>query len=87
MIRTIVATIANFFFPGVGYLVNGRRKLLGVVFLLGAIGLTWVELSLKTAAPDLYWPMFATVFIMNTAFAIDAFREGRTLAAERAAAA
>ncbi len=83
MARTIIATIANFFFPGLGYLINWRRRLLGCFFLLGAIGLTVVETSLKTAAPELYWPMFAAVFVMNTAFAIDAFREGRTLAKER----
>jgi len=34
---------------------------------------TYVELSVQTAAPALYWPMFASVFLFNTAFAIDTF--------------
>ena len=80
MTKPVVAAALNFFFPGSGYLLNGQRKVLGLFFLAGAIGLTWVELSVKTAAPELYWPMFGAVFVMNIAFAVDAFNEGRRIA-------
>lgn len=70
-----LGTIANFFFPGLGYL------------LVGMIGLTYVELSLQTVAPALYWPMFASVFLFNTAFAIDTFFELAPGSAARAALA
>jgi len=44
--------------------------------LLGVIGLTCVELSLQPLNESLYWTMFGSVFLMNTAFAIDAWRDG-----------
>ena len=83
MLRVWIATVLNFFLPGAGYLVNGRRWALGLVFLLGVIGLTFVEQSIKPLDITLYWTMFASVLVMNTAFAIDAFREGKALLAER----
>lgn len=73
-----LATISNFFFPGLGYLLVGpepRRRAVGGAWLVAMVGLTYVELSLQTAAPALYWPMFASVFLFNTAFAIDTFLE------------
>lgn len=80
MTRTYLATALNFFFPGAGYLVLGQKIPLALAWLVGVIGLTYVELSVKTAAPELYLPMFASVFLMNTAFAVDAFQLGRRLA-------
>jgi hypothetical protein len=78
--RTWIATLANFFFPGAGYLVNGQRpKLMALGWLAGVIGLTYVELSLQAAGSELYWPMFVSVLVMNTAFAFDAYQEGRAL--------
>ena len=62
-------------------LVSGERPSIGF-WLVGVIGLTYVELSIQTAAPAYYGPMFASGFVMNTAFAADAFRVGR--AARRA---
>ena len=82
--RAILATLANFFFPGAGYLINGRRILRGIGFLVGVIGLTYVELAVKTAAPDLYIPMFVSVLVMNTAFAVDAWKEAKQISAEAA---
>lgn len=73
------AALLNFFLPGLGYLVFTRRKVLGVLWLLGACGLTYVELSLKQPLPTLYWIQFASVFVMNTAFAVDAWREAKEL--------
>lgn len=75
--RTLVATALNFFLPGAGYLLLGHKVPLALAWLVGVIGLTYVELGIQTAAPDYYWPMFASVFLMNTAFAVDAFQVGR----------
>ncbi|MCA9713576.1 MAG: hypothetical protein H6713_07145 [Myxococcales bacterium] len=69
------ATLANFFLPGLGYIIAGQRRVIGVAWLLGAIGLTYVEFGIQQPLPQLYWVMFASVFVMNTAFAIDVFRE------------
>jgi len=74
MAKTWIATLLNFFFPGAGYLVLGHRVPLAIAWLVGVIGLTYVELGIQTAAPAYYWPMFVSVLIMNTAFAIDAYR-------------
>lgn len=70
----LVCTMLNFFFPGAGYLLAGQKRLLALMWLVGVIGLTYVELSLKEPLPQLYWTMFASVFVMNTAFAIDVFK-------------
>ncbi len=83
MLRVWIATILNFFLPGAGYMINGRRWLLGLGFLIGAVGLTFVEQSIKPLDITLYWTMFAAVLVMNTAFAIDCFREGKELMVAR----
>lgn len=75
MTKRILATAANWFLPGLGYLILGRKMLLAVAWLLGVIGLTYVEFGIKGAAPDYYLPMFVSVLVMNTAFAVDAWRE------------
>ena len=81
-----VAAGLNFFFPGAGYIYTGERRALGFGFLAGAIGLTLVEQSdavpfldpgLRESNPQLFGMMFASIFVMNTAFAIDAYRETR----------
>ncbi|MCB9764036.1 MAG: hypothetical protein H6739_29970 [Alphaproteobacteria bacterium] len=87
MAKVWIAALLNFFFPGAGYLVLGHKALLAVGWLIGVIGLTYVELGIQTAAPDYYWPMFASVFIMNTAFAVDAFRVGKEQVGEAVGAA
>lgn len=69
-----IATLANFFLPGLGYILSGHKRLLGVGWLLGAMGLTYVELSIQTPLPDVWKVMFGTVFLMNTMFAIDVFQ-------------
>ena len=72
-----VGTIANFFFPGLGYLIAGpaHKRMVGLPMFLSMGVLTYVELSLQTVAPALYWPMFGAVFVFNTAFAVDTWRE------------
>ena len=80
MTRTYVATLLNFFFPGAGYLALGHKVPLSLAWLIGVIGLTYVEFGIKTAAPAFYWPMFAAVLVMNTAFAVDAYCVGKAKA-------
>ncbi len=87
MTRTAIATALNFFFPGAGYLALGIKTGRALAFLAGIIVLTYVEFSVKTAAPHLYLPMFAAVFVMNTGFAVDAWKEGKRLCAGREQAA
>lgn len=82
MLKTWIAVVLNFFFSGLGYVVLGHNRLLGVGWTLGALGLTYVELGIQTAAPSFYLPMFASVFLINTCFAIDAYRVGKRLAKE-----
>ncbi|MFZ5477135.1 MAG: hypothetical protein ACOZNI_10200 [Myxococcota bacterium] len=77
MAKVWIATVLNFFFPGAGYLVAGIKQPLAACWLVGVIGLTYVELGIQTAAPQYYLPMFASVFLMNIAFAVDVFREAR----------
>lgn len=73
-----IAAVGNFFFMGLGTLYIGRRKLTGAGLTLAAIILTYVELQVKVAAPDLYTPMFAAVFIANTILAIDGYNEAKS---------
>lgn len=77
MARVYIATLANFFFPGLGYIILGDRVPLGIAWLIGVIGLTYVETSLQPVDAGLYQAMFASVFLMNLAFAVDAYRVGK----------
>jgi len=72
-----IAAVLNFFLMGLGTLYNGRRKALGTALTIGAIALTYVELNLQTAAPELYPIMFGAVFLMNCFFAYDGYTEAK----------
>ncbi len=74
-----IAAVLNFFLMGPGTVYNGRRKALGVALTIGAIALTYVELNLRSAAPNLYPIMFVAVFLINTFLAIDGYREARMI--------
>lgn len=74
-----LAALLNFFFMGPGTLYVGERKLFGVALTLAALALTYVELQLQTQAPVLHHVMFAAVLVMNTFFAIDGYREAKSL--------
>ncbi len=69
-----IPTVANFFLPGLGYLIAGMKRTLAVLWLVGVIGLTIVEFGIRDSEPGLYNLMFASVLVMNTAFAIDVWR-------------
>lgn len=86
MAKVYIATLLNFFFPGAGYLLLGHKAMLAVLWLLGVFGLTYVEFGIQVAAPEYYLPMFISVLVMNTAFAIDAFQVGKAQVPEAAAA-
>jgi hypothetical protein len=74
-----IAAVLNFFLMGAGTFYLGRRRALGAALTLGALSLTYIELSLQTAAPSLFPIMSATVFVMNTFFALDGYQEARAL--------
>ncbi len=74
MNRARWAALANFFFPGLGYLIAGIKRDIAFLWLAGVIALTAVEFGIRESEPTLYWVMFAAVFVMNTAFAIDVYR-------------
>ena len=77
----IIAALLNFFFMGPGYIYLGKKVWLGLGFTIGAIALTYVELSIQSINTQLYGIMFAAVFLVNTCFAIDAFREAKQMRA------
>jgi hypothetical protein len=86
MNKTTLATVANFFFPGAGYLILGVKQGLALLWLAGVIALTVVEFGIRESEPTLYAVMFAAVLVMNTAFAVDAYRMGKELEARPAPA-
>ncbi len=72
-----IAAVLNFFLMGAGTFYNGRRRALGIALTVGAIALTYVELNLQEAAPDLFPIMFGAVFLMNAFFAYDGYTEAQ----------
>lgn len=81
-----LATFLNFAFPGAGYLLLGHKVPMAIAWLVGVIGLAYVEqvhqfggVTLKDHDPVAFGIMFASVFIMNTAFAVDAWKVGGSL--------
>ena len=73
------AAILNFFFMGPGYIYNGKKVGLGIGFTIAAIALTYVELQLQESNPMLHKIMFAAVFLANTCFAIDGYKEAKSI--------
>jgi hypothetical protein len=85
-----LAALLNFFFMGPGYIYNGRRSLLGVGWTITALMLTAVEqgpvfngANLQTTSPTAFGLMFVAVFLGNTMFAIDGYREAQAINAEK----
>jgi hypothetical protein len=77
MTNPFLAAVANFFFPGAGYLLVGTKRVLAVLWLAGAVGLTWVEFGIREPEPTLWAIMFVSVFAINTAFAVDVYRTAK----------
>ena len=78
MNKPVVAAVANFFLPGAGYLIAGVKRGIAALWLIGVIGLTYVEFGIREPEPTLYGIMFASVLVMNLAFAIDVYRIARS---------
>lgn len=74
MTKTRWAVLANFFLPGLGYLIAGVKQQIAWLWLAGVIGLTIVEFGIRESEPGLYWLMFGSVLVMNAAFAVDVYR-------------
>jgi hypothetical protein len=74
-----IAAILNFFTMGLGYIYNGKRVWLGVLWTVAAVLLTKVEFAVKVDAPSLYNMMFTAVLIANLAFAIDGYNEAKSI--------
>ncbi len=90
MTKTWIATLLNFFFPGAGYLLLGHKVPLAIAWLVGVIGLTYVEQihtfaaggNLQATDSTAFGVMFVSVLVMNTAFAYDAFQVAKAQAGE-----
>lgn len=85
-----LAAVLNFLFMGPGYVYNGRRALLGVGWTVAAVLLTVVEQGpvfagsdLRTVSPIAFGLTFVAVFVANTCFAVDAYREAKAINAAR----
>ena len=79
------AALGNFFFMGLGYVIAvPEKRIVGVLWTLAALILTYVEQVAidRVATPMAFQAMFAGVFIANTAFAIDGYREAVQAAAK-----
>lgn len=80
-----IATLTNFFLPGLGHLISGYKRFVGIGWMLGMIALTYVEFGIQKQQPTMYWIMFGAVFLINTMFAIDTFQGLKQLEAEQLA--
>lgn len=82
-----LSALLNFFFMGLGFLYNGKRKLLGMLLTLAAFGLTYIENfhvfpdgnTFQVHDSTGWMILFLCVFIANTGLAIDAFDEAKSL--------
>lgn len=79
MKRPWLAAVLNFFFMGPGTFYNGRRKTVGALLTLGALGLTYAESQLQSAAPGVFPIVFVSVFVINTALAYDGYSEAKAI--------
>ena len=82
-----LCTVLNFFLPGLGYIVGvPDKRVVGLFWLLGVLGLTAVEqgMGLEAGLPDAFKVMFVAVLVMNTGFAIDTFLIFKRLEPRRA---
>lgn len=82
-----LAALLNFFFMGPGYIYNGKRMALGIGWTIAAILLTVVEqapiyageIKLQAVSPLAFGLMAGAVFLANTCFAIDGWREAKAI--------
>ena len=85
----LLAAGLNFFVPGAGYLYNGEKPLyVSLPMIAGTVGVTYLENFHKYGDSDetlrehdstAFAILFSSVFIVNTALAIDAYREAKAI--------
>jgi hypothetical protein len=61
-----------------------KRPWLAALLNFFFMGPGTLYVGVKEAAPPFYWPMFAAVFLMNTFFALDGWREAKAVNAKGA---
>jgi hypothetical protein len=71
MSRRVLSTALNFFLPGLGWLVAGRRIPQSIAWIAGFSALTYVEFGIQVAAPSYYPVMFGAVLLINAVIAHD----------------
>ena len=72
---------------GLGYIYNGKRRILGVLLTIGAILLTYVEqiyvfsdgMTFQGHDMSAFGMMAAAVFIINTGLAIDGYKKAESI--------
>lgn len=84
----LLAAGLNFLLPGTGYIYNGEKPLYETVpMVAGALALTYVEQihefddgkRLLDHDKTAFGVLFGAVFVINTALAIDAYREANAI--------
>ncbi len=73
--RALIGAILNFFLLGPGYFLSKGREILAGGLTVGAGLSTYVELNLRTAAPELFLISFVAFFIFGTVCAIDGYKD------------
>ena len=77
--KPVASAILNFFLLGLGTLLNGKRKIQGAFLTIGAVLMTYVELTLQTIGSDLFLISFIGFFSLAIAMAYDGYKEGKSL--------
>jgi hypothetical protein len=75
-----LAALLNVILPGVGYIYAGKRKLFGVLWLIGgalACISVFTNLEAYSFMTEDIWLSLA-VILMDVAFGIDAYRDAKT---------
>ena len=76
------AAIGNFLLSGLGYVIAvPEKRLLGILWTIAAVILTYVEQFAIDQQTNMraFSAMFVGVLVLNTAFAIDGYREAKKL--------
>lgn len=87
MKKAWLSALLNFFFSGLGYVYNGKRILPGILLTLAAISFTFLEnfykfsdgLTFQKHDGTAFAILFASVFVLNTGLAIDAYKEAQQI--------
>jgi hypothetical protein len=80
-----IAAVLNLFLFGGGYLYNGKRKGLGLALIIAWVVIRWGEISiyLTNLVFDKWIILFSGLVILMFSLAADAYKEAKTINAER----